>query len=762
MAWLAAGRPVLAAPSDNVAAVASRCRTGPADTGKPAQNKVLLQADSLTYDAQQQVIAAEGHVEAAFYSCVLVADSVQYDEKNSIVHANGHIAIIEPSGNVVFADSLELSDGLEQGVVSAFSAILGRNTRIAAVSAIRKPGEITVLDHVVYSPCRVCNTPNFQPLWQIKALRVIHDERHKTITYKGAVMEVKGVPVLYLPYFKHSDPSVKRQSGLLIPSLGHSTDLGNNVEIPYYIDISRNQDVTVDPMITADAGTDFRVNYRLRTEQGQLSLDGSGVYVKVPSNDPANPTHDTIRSSLFGTGLFRYNDVWSYGFDSQLTSDDTYLYKYRISDLDRLTTRLYAEGFADRDYASISSYYFQGLRQQDNPATTPLILPLGELTWYPNVKALGGTVRVDGSVLSLTRSEDGDIQRLSITGTWQRQAITTTGHIFTLFGQSRGDLYYTSGVNPTNNPLLPADSAVTGRALPTIGAEWRWPLARSSANVYQVIEPIVQAVWSPYGGNPKNIPNEDSTSFEFDDTNLFSLNKLPGLDLVESGPRANVGVRYAIFGDRGEEMEFLFGENFRLKRDAVFDPTTGLGDKRSDYVGRIILAPNKYFELIHRFRIDKDNFSFNRNEVIARAGIDDYWARVSYLHLAPQLSTTGLKTDELEGETSLKIWGDWSFEGEARRDLANDKMITSGAALVFSNECIEIQFVYKRRFTREEDILPASSFNIRLRLKTFGENTSRRAEGEGEGILPVPQSNDELFGKLSQGSSSILGLPPTP
>ncbi len=37
------------------------------------------------------------------------------------------------------------------------------------------------------------------------------------------------------------------------------------------------------------------------------------------------------------------------------------------------------------------------------------------------------------------------------------------------------------------------------------------------------------------------IPNEDSLDFEFTDDNLFSLNRFPGIDRLEGGPRANVG-----------------------------------------------------------------------------------------------------------------------------------------------------------------------------------------------------------------------------
>lgn len=744
--------------SKNALAAASRCQNVPAGGVKRKDGEVLFSADNLTYDEANNQAIADGHVEAAFYSCVLIADHAEYDLKNNIVRARGNVAILEPSGTAVFASSLELSGGLEEGLVLGFSSILGDGkARIAAHGAKRKAGDITELDHVVYSPCQVCNKPGFEPLWQIKALKVIHNAKRKIITYKSAVMEVKGVPVFYLPYFEHSDPSVKRASGLLIPSFGSSTDLGNNLEIPYFINFAPNRDMTINPMFTTEAGTDLKLEYRERTTNGEMTLDGSFVYANINPNVPGVTPHDTWRSHFFGSGKFHFNDVWSYGFDAQLASDDTYLRRYEISDLDRLTTRIYAEGISDRDYASVNSYYFQGLRQEDNPATTPFILPLGDLIWYPQVHWFGGTVRVDGDILSLTRAQGGNSHRVSLTGAWQRQATSNNGIVFTLFAQSRGDLYYTDNLNPTNNPALPADSQTIGRAIPTVGMEWRYPLVRAGSRFYQLIEPIAQTIWSPYGGNPKNIPDEDSTDFEFDDMNLFTINKLPGYDLVETGPRANVGVRYAIYGPDNQELEILLGQNFRLKDDPIFDAATGFGNKQSDYVGRIHVTYSRYLEFIHRFRIDRKTFHFNRNEFILRAGLDDYWARLSYLRLAQDPSVAGLpKREEIEGQTHLKIWNNWSFEGEARRDIENNQMITSGAALVYSNDCVEIQFAYRRRFTEDREIRPSSSFNIRIRLKTFGE-TSHGSNSDDEGTLSGGHSGSEILGEPAHGG--IFGRP---
>ena len=60
------------------------------------------------------------------------------------------------------------------------------------------------------------------PPWKIRAEEVEHDKNKKIINYKKAWLEIYDKPVIYFPKFFHPDPTVKRQSGFLIPSFSDS------------------------------------------------------------------------------------------------------------------------------------------------------------------------------------------------------------------------------------------------------------------------------------------------------------------------------------------------------------------------------------------------------------------------------------------------------------------------------------------------------------------------------------------------------------
>ena len=63
-----------------------------------------------------------------------------------------------------------------------------------------------------------------------------HDKNDKTISFTHSFLDVKDIPVFYFPYLRTPDHTVKRKTGLLSPSLAHSSTMGNGIELPLFID----------------------------------------------------------------------------------------------------------------------------------------------------------------------------------------------------------------------------------------------------------------------------------------------------------------------------------------------------------------------------------------------------------------------------------------------------------------------------------------------------------------------------------------------
>ena len=162
---------------------------------------VLMLADEINYDEELKTVVAKGKVEIVQGERTLLADTVSYNQKTDTVSASGNIVLHEPSGEVIFAEYVELTEELKNGLIERIRVLLKDESRFAANSAVRRDGNKTRMKLAVYSPCKLCEeNPEAPPLWQLKAERVEHDQEDRKIRYKDVFLEMWGVPVAYAPY----------------------------------------------------------------------------------------------------------------------------------------------------------------------------------------------------------------------------------------------------------------------------------------------------------------------------------------------------------------------------------------------------------------------------------------------------------------------------------------------------------------------------------------------------------------------------------
>ena len=86
-----------------------------------------------------------------------------------------------------------------------------------------------------------CKKNDKCPPWQLAAERILHDPKKKVINYENAFLKVYDVPVMYFPKFFHPDPTVKRRSGFLVPTIKNSPNSDSYLNLPYFAAISQNK-----------------------------------------------------------------------------------------------------------------------------------------------------------------------------------------------------------------------------------------------------------------------------------------------------------------------------------------------------------------------------------------------------------------------------------------------------------------------------------------------------------------------------------------
>lgn len=720
---------------------------------------LYLQGDQLIYDNNSNSVIARGNVEIYYSNYILTADEVIYDQGAQTLTAAGNVVLKEPNGNIVRADRYTLTDDFRDGFVQSLSVVAKDETRIAAERATRREGNVTEFVNGKFTPCKSEN--GMPPLWCISAARVIHDKQAATITYQDAQFEVFGQPIVYLPYFQHADPSVKRKSGFLPPGFGvSSNNLGFHVEVPYYFALSPTYDFLFNPMYSAKQGVLWQGEWRQRLARGMYTIKFAAIdqdWRDLP--DPKDPTRDNReldgwRGTIETRGKFSLGSWWTLGWDATVESDDTFRRFYKLDGV-LLTDRvneLYVEGISDRNYMGIKLYQFGGLTFQDTNAAESLVHPIIDHNYVLADPVLGGELKWNTNVLSLSR--DGEFFRYDANGNripgsqfnanhdltravtevkWRRQLTDSLGITYTPFAHLRGDAYSYAGYDQAATAV--DESTTFVRGLAAGGATVSYPWIASGSSGSHVVEPIGQIVVRQAHVQQNQLPVEDAQSLIFDDTTLFETDKFSGYDRVETGTRANVGVQYTFSHNNGGYAKLIAGQSFHLAGENPFkdpgtdfdgrfqyNPFSGLESTRSDYVLGAYLAPSNVFRLVSQSRFDQDNFALRRTDVAGQLNFGPLLAQATYTFSALDPQQVDDDQQDISGGIGLRLTEHWSVLASMRYDIDDSRRLMDMFRIKYSDECFVLTATYQETFITDptRDLEPDRTVMLHFQFKHLG------------------------------------------
>jgi LPS-assembly protein len=756
---------------------------GSVANGVSRDAKMLVQADELDYDYNNQRVSAVGNVRMYYQGATIEADRVIYDQKTKRLHAEGNARLTDADGKISYGEVIDLSDDYRDGFVDSLRVETPDQTRIAAARAERSGGNFTVFQSGVYTACEPCkDDPRKPPLWQVKASRIIHDQTEKMIYFESAAIEFFGVPLAYFPYFSAPDPTVKRKTGFLLPVVSSSSAYGFALETPYYVALAPDYDMTFSPRITTKQGPLLQGEFRQRLENGSYVLRASGIdqldqNYFVHTDGSPTPGFRQWRGAVEGAGRFNLSPQWTWGFDGVLVSDASYFQDYKIRSLQSKTpdpagmgltegvSQLFLAGRGDRSYFDMRTIQYTGFSEFDVQGAIPVVHPVIDYSRTLSSPVLGGELGYSMNFTSLSRSTTefdpinpfanslslcgpatadtaknvnncvlrgvpGDYSRASAEAHWRKQIIDPIGQVWTPFFSVRGDV---AALNVTAdagvpNFIAPGDREIT-RGMPTVGLEYRYPFIGVQPWGTQTVEPIAQIIIRPNETQIGRLPNEDAQSLVFDDGNLFRVDKFSGWDRVEGGSRANVGGQYTAQFNQGGSVNMLFGQSYQLfgvNSYAVADLTntglaSGLDKSRSDYVARLAYQPNSIYNVTSRFRFAETDFSVQRLEVEGRANFDRWALSVLYGSYAAQQEIGFL--DRRQGvvtSTSIKLNANWAALGAIRYDLIANTFDQTRFGLGYIDDCFMMSLNYVTDYTFSGNAQTSHTILLQMSLRTLG------------------------------------------
>ncbi len=664
-----------------------------------------LIADNISYDSAAQRLTASGNVVVTFENTRLEADTIIYDAGLGRVFAEGRIRITDGNGDVFIADIAELSADLREGLITGAKLLLGNQFQISAAEIRRTEGRFNTLYRSVGSSCQVCfGRP--VPLWQIRASRIIHDTEAKRFYFENARFDVLGFPVLYLPRLTMVDPSVKRATGLLAPSFISSDLYGFAVKQPFFITLGDHSDATLTPFVTSSGAFLIEGEYRRIYANGYIDINAAFAF-----DNGEGGSGDGYMAVDAEFTLSRDRELYA---TIKLANNDGFLRRFGFDQADRLVNSTGIRRYRNNNFFEIGAVFFQSLRDDEVDAEVPFALPETSFrkTWEDPL--LGGRIGLDFSSVGLFRESGRDVFRVSGSADWRRDWNAPLGIRASTFAEIHASAY------KVWDDIVFGDDILM-QITPVVGAEMRLPLVRyGDNNVLHVIEPVVQIVYAPDLGFNDAVPNEDSLQVEFDETNLFSINRFPGSDQFETGFRANIGTSYRRYDPSGWTLGFDVGQVFRLEPNIQFSNGSGLAGLSSDTLAALSFELPGKVRVINRLLIGQQ-FEVRRAESEILLNLDKVDLDASFVFLAPDVTAGSPDArSEINFAASYRFRSNWETRLNWRRDLIENEDISAGLGLTYGNECVEIDLYLSRRFTNSISVPAETSLDVSVRLAGFG------------------------------------------
>jgi len=251
----------------------------------------------------------------------------------------------------------------------------------------------------------------------------------------------------------------------------------------------------------------------------------------------------------------------------------------------------------------------------------------------------------------------------------------------------------------------------------------RWPMARQLGDGRRVvIEPIAQIVWAD--AQTSGLPRDESLSLEFDEGNLFALNRLPAGDAYEAGTRANVGLRFAVIDGPDWAWEATAGRIWRSRDLGQFAGNTALDDETSEWLLSTRMDLPGQLSFANRALFD-DDFQFSRNEARFAWSSPDLILAGSYNWLrANAAENRASDVSELSLDAEYQLDRHWTASFDYRFDFDQNRAASATLGIGYENECVSVDLSLSRRFTSSTSVAPNTDIGLEVRLTGFGDTRS--------------------------------------
>ena len=543
------------------------------------------------------------------------------------------------------------------------------------------------------------------PPWELSADKITHDRKKKTISYQNVWLNLYDTPVVYFPKFFHPDPTVKRQSGFLMPSFKTSPNNNTFFSVPYFNAISENKDMTVTPRFYNTDKLLLQNEYRQKNKNSEFITDFS-----VFADKRKTENHLFLNfSKKIDVDSFEKSDLQ---INLEQTSNDTYLRA------NKLTSPII------RSTDFLENYLKINMSSNDTQLKSEVIvyenLNRGSSDKYEYIFPRLDIVKTIQNKTQL----DGDF-------TFKTSNFVHNYNTNILERVNTNDLIFNSTPNITefgfyNNYEFIIKNSNTHSRKSEINKEGNdqyfsglfqfnsnLPLIKKNNDKTSLLKPKLSLKINP--GHSKDLSKND---YKLNVNNIFNLDRTSSNNTLESGISLAYGLDYVLTNNNKELLSMNFANNIRLNKNDDLEKNNQLGAKTSNVFGEIKFSPLEFLTAKYDFSLKNNLKNLNYQNLLAEINFNNFSSTFDYVR------QDGDKNSYFLSQTTYNLNESNNLSFSTRENLKTNLTEYYNLIYEYKNDCLKASIEYQKDYYTDRDIKPGENIFFNLTIIPFGTTSS--------------------------------------
>lgn len=669
-----------------------------------ANENTYINSNNIIYDEKKNIVELSKNSKININNTNILIDKGIIDYKNDTIEIFGNFYLYEQL-SILSGKDLKGKTNLKNFNAFDVSYVYNDDLKIDSKEMNRNENYIYFYDNFL-TPCELDGYFNC-PTWSLRIDETKYNIENDQFIHFDTFLQVADYKLFYMPYFSHYGTKAPRKKGFLTPSIEFIIGSSQAINLPYYVPIGSNSEITFIPKLFLGENINIFNKYELNTViESKQSGGESIIEIDNSKNNKNSKTSSFVKlrtkqkidkNNVFSvSGLFT-NSISSTRSDNNepISFEDVYL---RLENYDFISK----DDYLKTELTSVKSF----------DSVNSSLIPITSSIQYANNIIIDQIISSNEvELLILNRNDSTNIKpsqstNLNISNefinSYNKKYINAFNKV--IFKNSLNEYLFNK-----NSELN--DSSVKSSIIFSTDLHF---------NTHENLKPRLKFILPIQLANTNKAINEDSNSLTFNYENQYSENRFFGNNLSETSSRL-------IYGIENEITKFGLPISFNINQSYDFNSDNNYANKvnqRSNFSDYSLEAKTGNDNIFFSIDTRLDEHDFSKKEMNYSLSTNNPFNISLGYHETESNAFKELSNDTqaLEFNLSKSIGTNIILFYAASLDVKNDyDPYKSSLKIRFFDECSNLDIKYSNnRFNDNFNTTPEEKLSINFYMDYLG------------------------------------------